>query len=786
MKKRLFFFAAMLAAATVVAQAPVNDDCTGIIDLGDAPACPPDTFSNVDATPTDIGFDNDPSCFDNNTATHDVWFQFTCPATIFDFRVTVSGVGADGLVNPEFAIYRGDCEFDGLAELICVSSNDGDTTVYLDVFGLTPGLPYYIRITDYSLNANPNWGDFVLCVDEVPPAVTIDQGSSSLCEGTIFDSGGEDGDYGADEDHTFVICPNSNPACITFTLDYYNIENGDFLDPGDILAFYDGDDTNAPLIGELNGSGFGTNTYAAGGGVCFQVQATSGCLTLQFQSDATVEFEGFAGHWECSNEPCDDPETMGVDLTAMADDIVEAVATPFTTVTVTDINCPNGAFGTFEFPTDNNNLGLEKGLVLTSGDASLTVGPNNATGAGVSNLAPGDPDLDFLSVQSGNGQPSNDACIVELDVFVATDELTFEYVFGSEEYPEYVNSNFNDIFAFLVSGPGIVGDPGLNGQENIAVLPSTTTPVQINSVNNLTNWEYYRNSENSQEVQYDGLTADFMGVKKSLTARIDAIPCNTYHLKLAVADRGDFILDSGVFISEIKGGTPNLDIQFASGIDYFVEECTDLADELVISLSQPVDDTTYFTLTLGGTALQGTDYDLTLPNPIILFPGQQSIAFPITPIADTLTEGTETIIFELSNDFGCGPVIYETLTVNLEDNVSIDINAGADTLYVCEGNELQLFATGAVDYFWSPPGLVSNPFIADPTITPASDVWLEVTGTVGICSGMDSVYVSIIDPSIEVSSDDDVNICLGASVTLNANNNVGGQGTRMDTGHWPG
>ncbi len=51
------------------------------------------------------------------------------------------------------------------------------------------------------------------------------------------------------------------------------------------------------------------------------------------------------------------------------------------------------------------------------------------------------------------------------------DELTFEYIFGSDEYADYVGTNFNDIFAFLVSGPGIIGDPAINNQENIAILP---------------------------------------------------------------------------------------------------------------------------------------------------------------------------------------------------------------------------------------------------------------------------------------------------------------------------
>jgi hypothetical protein len=771
----LLIVAAWIVTGGILAQAPANDDCAGLIDLGMAPVCPQDTFTNLNATPSNIGFDNAPSCFNSGVAERDVWFMFTCPDTLFDFRITVTGVGVDGMVNPEFAVYRGDCVTDGLAELLCAKADLGENAVFLDVTGLTPGIQYFIRISDYSATAAPNWGDFTLCVDKIPPVNTIDQGGSGLCEGTLYDTGGPDGDYSASENNTFVICPTQPAACITFTLDYYNIEQG-FGANADALTFYDGPNTSSPVLAQIQGGGFGDPPPAAGGGVCFTVQANSGCLTVQFTSDGVVEQEGFMGHWVCSTEPCQPllPLTIATDIPNQA--IIDAVSTPATTVTIHDIKCANQAYGTFDFAGDNNELGLGKGLLLTSGDANLAVGPNLFTGAGAFSGGGSDPDLEYLSVQQGNGLPTNDACVIELDVFVATNELSFEYVFGSEEYPEYANSNFNDIFAFLVSGPGIVGDPNLtNSAKNIAVLPGTNTPIQINSVNNLINWQYYRNTQISETLEYDGLTSDSLGVKKSLTARTSVIPCNTYRLKLAVADRGDTAFDSGVFVSDIQGGTPDLAVQFASGIDYFIEDCSGNQDQLVISLSDAVEQTTSFVVSVGGTATLGVDYLLNLPGVITFLPGQTSLSFPISPLDDNLTEGTETITITLSNNFGCGTVVYKTLTIDLKDNVEVQVNGG-DTLFVCAGATLQLDAMGAVNYFWAPPGAVSNPFIANPNITPTADIWLEVTGTIGSCVDVDSVYVRILSPTLSVEALDPVNICQGTSVTLQAVNNVGGQG----------
>lgn len=774
MRKFYFFVIVLLSSGALFAQTPANDDCSGLIDLGPAPICNTTVFSNENATATNIGNDNNPTCFNSGIAERDVWFAFTCPDTLFDFRITLTGVADNGnsILNPEFAIYRGECTFDGLAELLCAHADVGENVLFLDVTGLTPGLQYYIRVSDYSVTATPNAGDFTLCVTAVPPSSNVDDGGSTLCEGTLYDTGGADEDYGADEDHTFVICPSQPSACITFTLDYYNLEEGGFL-VGDFMTFYDGDDINAPIISQLGGDGFGN--AGGGGAVCYQVQAASGCLTIQFQSDATNEFEGWQGHWECSQAPCIPSNDLSVNTDITEEDIVNSVATPATTVTVTSINCPSGAYGTFNFATDNNDLGLNKGLLLTSGDANLAIGPNNSPSTTFAFNGTGDADLDYLSEQLGNGTPSTDACIVELDVFVATDELSFEYIFGSEEYPEFVNSDFNDIFAFLVSGPGIVGDPGLtNSAKNIAVL-TDGTPVQINSVNHLLNWQYYRNNYENPTIQYDGLTSDSLGIKKSLTARTAVTPCNTYHLKLAVADRQDFSYDSGVFVSEIKGATPNLAVQFASGIDYFIEDCSGNQDQLIISLSEALDESSSFVVTVGGTATLGLDYTLSIPN-LITFPaGETTLSFPIAPITDALAEGTETITITLSNNFGCGTVVYKTLTIDLRDNVLVEVTGG-DTLFVCAGNTLQLEAGGAVNYFWAPPGEVNNPFIANPTTTPDQDIMLIVTGTISTCVDMDTVLVRIVDPTVDVTALSPVAICLGGSVALQAANNVNNQG----------
>ena len=779
MKVILSLAAALLTTAGLLAQAPVNDafNCATMIDFGVAPHCTSTIYTNENATPSIIATVDTVSCFNSAVAQRDVWFKFTCSDTLYDYRITIKAAGIDPIVNPEIAIYRGDCVLNGLGEIGCASAQVGEDSLFIDLFNLTPNEIYYIRVSDWSATAAPNSGGFTLCVEEIPPILTIGDGGSSLCSGTLYDSGGATGDYGINENYTFVICPDQPSECISFSLEYYNLEPSlpGQAGAGDELNFFDGPTANSPLLASLDGNGFQPEYIAGGGGVCFQVQATSGCLTVQFKSDNSVQESGWKGTWSCSSDPCIPKEKIQIDTAANFTDIQNAVSTGGAVVTVTGVNCPQGGMGTFAYPSDNNDLELEKGLLLTSGSALGAIGPNNFGGESTQNdplftADPGDADLQYLSDEFGGGSTTYDVCSVELDVFAATNEVVFEYVFGSEEYPEFVWAfgGYNDIFAFLVSGPGIAGDPNLtNSALNIATLPTTGTLVQIDSVNNQVNWEYYRNNEIGEELQYDGLTSDLYGVKKSLTARVPVTPCNTYHLKLAIADRGDESYDSGVFVSDIRAGSPDLDIAFSSGLDYFIETCTGTNDTLFITLNKLPTVATSFNVTLGGTATQDEDYELNIPPSITFQPGQQTLAFPIIPLTDNLTEGTEYVTVTLSRDYGCGEVNLKSIKVDILDNVEVQVQGG-DTLSVCIGDFLQLNATGATNYVWSPQDAVSNPFVADPFTSPFQSLWLVLTGSVGACVDVDSVFVRVIAPTVTAETVSPDTICLGGSVQLQA------------------
>jgi hypothetical protein len=181
------------------------------------------------------------------------------------------------------------------------------------------------------------------------------------------------------------------------------------------------------------------------------------------------------------------------------------------------------------------NMGLSHGIILTSGDVTLAPGPNQPANVSAANMTVGDADLEMLS----QGYPSYDACVLEFDFVPFYEFVWFQFVFGSEEYPEYAGSAFNDVFGFFISGPGITG-PYSNNSKNIALIPNTDIPVSINNVNQDINSEFYVFND-SNFIQYDGFTT-------VLTAESEVIPMETYHIKLAIGDISDYIFDSGVLL----------------------------------------------------------------------------------------------------------------------------------------------------------------------------------------------------------------------------------------------
>ncbi|MEO5642874.1 MAG: choice-of-anchor L domain-containing protein [Bacteroidia bacterium] len=214
------------------------------------------------------------------------------------------------------------------------------------------------------------------------------------------------------------------------------------------------------------------------------------------------------------------------------------------------LNCPSGASGTFS-NGNTTNIGISNGIILTTGQATNAIGPNNSASAGTCNGTSGsDPQLVAIEPLA-----THDMCVLEFDMVPNCNTLQIRFVFGSDEYPEFVNGGFNDAFGFFITGPGPACQPGFYANSNVATLPNNITPVAIDNVNNGTNntgpcvnCAFYVNNTSGTTIQYDGFTT-------VLTRTVALCPCQTYHFKLAIADAGDCNYDSGVLVDFMQCST---------------------------------------------------------------------------------------------------------------------------------------------------------------------------------------------------------------------------------------
>lgn len=267
-------------------------------------------------------------------------------------------------------------------------------------------------------------------------------------------------------------------------------------------------------------------------------------------------------------------------------------------VAYTGTDCSAGTFS-----GGTGIIGIEEGIILSSGVIQNVIGPNKADGITANLGLGGDTNLNALIP----GYTTYDAVILEFDFVPTSDVLTFDYVFTSDEYNEFVNTAFNDVFAFFLNGYDV--------SDNIALIPGTTTPVAINNVNgggpaygtNPSNSAYYINNDltdggGSIDTEMDGLTTVF-------TATAYVTKGDTNHIKLAIADAGDHVLDSNVFIYNFQ--SPQLSLTPLTATNY-VGQNHELTATLVDPAGAPIAGVTVtFSVTgvntAGGTAMTGAD-----------------------------------------------------------------------------------------------------------------------------------------------------------------------------------
>ena len=372
----------------------------------------------------------------------------------------------------------------------------------------------------------------------------------------------------------------------------------------------------------------------------------------------------------------------------------------------------------------------------------------------------------------------NDLCILEFDFEAGGDSISFNYVFGSDEYLTYVNTTYNDIFAFFLSGPGITGpyDAPMgfpDGAINIASVPDSDPllPVTISSVNNVTNAAYYIDNQNNDGICINGYTETF-------TASAQVQCGETYHIKLAIADGSDNALESFVVLEEGSFSSNAIDIVASATIDgaeIFMGDTTVVegCNTAIFTVIRP-DDTLQDTITLNifGTAVNGSDF-IEIPTSWILEPGESSFDLELDPYNDSASEGAETVTIEYEYVNDCGDTILSSATIVILDPEPITLFTAPVGCLDGDGNiDLivnPLSGFGPFDFQWD---------------TAENDTLNNFTYNTGNIEGSATVTVTDVCQSeteatitweiLEDFVGGDETICLGQTSTVPSSGGTGG------------
>lgn len=426
------------------------------------------------------------------------------------------------------------------------------------------------------------------------------------------------------------------------------------------------------------------------------------------------------------------------------------------------------SIGTFE-SNGFGGLSMLNGIVMTSGNISVAAGPNNSTG--LSSSVSGyysDSELEGLATADIYGCSTLDFDFVSL-----TNHFSFTYCFGSEEYPEWVCSDYNDVFAFFITGP----DPVTLEERtwNIAMIPGSQSEenpngiaVTINSVNIGTYGEssgggngvgcyydytayyvdnnYSYGEEEIPGIQYDGYTS-------KMTAETDILPCVVYHMHISVCNVGDNSYDSGVFLEGNSFSAPLAAIGLSRpGIDTVWGSC---GKDIALSLAETDFDNGTVNITFGGTAVEGSHFTCTDENgqPIgsdglAIDNGSHSFVLRAIQGADLAQDKTIEVYLatSLCPDFPA-LVAYDTMRFVLVHGGDVSLRDTTITCsHACFEVEVPLnYGDGNIVYQWIPETGIDDPHSGHSTamIFESTDYTVIATGGSGCNSDTATVHIVI-------------------------------------------
>lgn len=415
-------------------------------------------------------------------------------------------------------------------------------------------------------------------------------------------------------------------------------------------------------------------------------------------------------------------------------------------VTVSGGNFPGGEQSWGYFNSNGTTFPFSEGIILSTGRIVNAQGPNSFIADDGGSMGwTGDPDLN----QALGITNSLNATILEFDFVPLGSQISFDYIFSSEEYHGTATCQYSDGFAFLLK------PVGGTTYENLAVIPGTTIPVKVTSVHPeipggciAQNEQYF---ESFNDVNHP---TNFNGQTKILTAQANVIPGTTYHIKLVIADEGNYRYDSAIFL---KGSS------FSFGVD--------LGQDRKFSTNNPVCPNE--NITLNATSSGATNYQWNFNGGPI--PGATNSTFSLTPpylssqdglySVDVTYSPTCTVTSEIVLEFAPDSI------VNQQNYSFCDDDAVQNGIRVTNLNDLiptlftNLPPTFTVSFFDSPTATTPLPFSYQNTTPFTQVIYAKIMN--GNCYTAIPVTLTILTFA-DIIVDENIVICNGGSAVLQA------------------
>ena len=433
--------------------------------------------------------------------------------------------------------------------------------------------------------------------------------------------------------------------------------------------------------------------------------------------------------------------------------LIEDVLINSDCASVSNISVSGGNFASGEkswgyFNANGSGFPFAEGIILSTGKILNAIGPNSfisddGGGMGWS----GDPDLN----QALGLSNTFNATILEFDFVPLGNRISFDYIFSSEQYltnPSPNQCSFTDGFVFLLK------EAGTTSYQNLAVIPNTSIPVRVNTVRGTGTICAAANEQYFDAFNGSNHPTNFNGQTKVLTAQSVVIPGRPYHIKLVIADEGNYRYDSAIFL---KGSS------FEFGVN--------LGDDRTFANNNPVCPTE--TLILNGTSPGAMSYQWYFGTTPI--PGETGPTLTFNPPYTSAQNGnyslhtvySPTCIIPTDIDLDFAPV----LTVNQSNYFFCDQDNTQDGLTAITLTDIvptlftNLPAGYQVSFYDSPASTtpLANPFT---NTTPLQQtIYAKISNN--NCYGFYAITLNI-NVFTAVILDENAGICNGQPITLTA------------------